>query len=273
MIKTKFYTNVKKLINQEKFLGNSVNHKFLEDLGFFVVKKSFSESTTNKYRIKFLKYLDNKKLNKTSKHPVEVKIEKIDFFKNIFKDEQLKNLVKGFYNGRVGSDFFRIVKKDNKNFSRVFCHQDTGYQIGSFDRYSLFICLTDNNHLNGGMVLYPSTHKFGYLGDAGEISKKVTKNYLKICPDLNAGDVLVMHSALWHESDKNFIRSNRIYLEIHIQDIDEPNTKYNILGTRNRILKPLFKKYNIFSNSRVSRIIKFKKKIHLLEKKLNKING
>ena len=59
MIKTKFYTNVKKSINQEKFLGNSVNHKFLEDLGFFVVKKSFSESTTNKYRIKFSLMEDN----------------------------------------------------------------------------------------------------------------------------------------------------------------------------------------------------------------------
>ena len=117
-------------------------------------------------------------------------------------------------------------------------------------------------------MLYPSTHKFGYLGDAGEISKNITKKYLKICPDLKAGDALVMHSALWHESDKNIIKTNRIYLEIHIQSIDEPSTKYNILGARNKIFKPLFQKNNIFSNSRVSRIINFKKKIKLLEKKL-----
>jgi len=118
------------------------------------------------------------------------------------------------------------------------------------------------------MVVYPASHKFGYLGDAGEISKNITKKYLKTCPDLKAGDVLVMHSALWHESNKNFIKSNRIYLEIHIQNIDEPTTKYNISGTRNKILKPLSQKNNIFSNSRVSRIINFKKKIRLLEKKL-----
>ena len=73
---------------------------------------------------------------------------------------------------------------------------------------------------------------------------------------------------MWHESNKNFIKSNRIYLEIHIQNIDEPTTKYNISGTRNKILKPLSQKNNIFSNSRVSRIINFKKKIRLLEKKL-----
>ena len=121
------------------------------------------------------------------------------------------------------------------------------------------------------MILYPSTHKFGYLGDTGEISKNITKKYLNICPDLKAGDILIMHSALWHESNKNFMKSDRIYLEIHIQNIDEPTTKYNVLGTRKKILKPLFLRNNIFSNSRVSRIINFKKKIRLLEKKLSKI--
>ena len=233
-----------------------------------MVKNAFPLDTVEKYRLKFLKFLEKKKLNKTKQHPVEVKIDKIKYFQKIYKDKNLKKISKGFFKGRVGSDFYRIVKKDVSNSSRVFCHQDTGYQIGGFDRYSIFLCLTNNNHLNGGMVLYPSTHKFGYLGDAGEISKNITKKYLKICPDLKAGDALVMHSALWHESDKNIIKTNRIYLEIHIQSIDEPSTKYNILGARNKIFKPLFQKNNIFSNSRVSRIINFKKKIKLLEKKL-----
>lgn len=259
---------IKKLIKDDKFTAKTVNHKVLHDLGFFVVKNAFPLETVEKYRLKFLKFLEKKKLNKTKQHPVEVKIDKIKYFQKIYKDKNLKKISKGFFKGRVGSDFYRIVKKDVSNSSRVFCHQDTGYQIGGFDRYSIFLCLTNNNHLNGGMVLYPSTHKFGYLGDAGEISKNITKKYLKICPDLKAGDALVMHSALWHESDKNIIKTNRIYLEIHIQSIDEPSTKYNILGARNKIFKPLFQKNNIFSNSRVSRIINFKKKIKLLEKKL-----
>jgi hypothetical protein len=263
-----FLKNIKKLINNGKYIDKTVNHRKLDNLGFFVVKDAFPLDTIKKYRSKFLKFLEKKKLNQTKDHPVEVKIDNIKSFQTIYKDKNLKKISKGFFKGRVGSDFYRIVKKDIRNSSAVFCHQDTGYQVGSFDRYSLFICLTDNNHLNGGMVVYPATHKFGYLGDAGEISKNITKKYLKTCPDLKAGDVLVMHSALWHESNKNFIKSNRIYLEIHIQNIDEPTTKYNISGTRNKILKPLSQKNNIFSNSRVSRIINFKKKIRLLEKKL-----
>jgi mRNA-degrading endonuclease RelE of RelBE toxin-antitoxin system len=270
MNKMSFSKHIKNLINEEKYSGKSVNHRKLDDLGFFVVKNAFPLNTVKKYHFNFLKFFKKKKLSKTKQHPVEVKIEKIKFFQKIYKDKNLKKISKGFFKGRVGSDFYRIVKKDIRNSSAVFCHQDTGYQVGSFDRYSLFICLTDNNHLNGGMVVYPATHKFGYLGDAGEISKNISKKYLKICPDLKVGDVLVMHSALWHESDKNFTKSNRIYLEIHIQNIDEPTTKYNILGSRNKILKPLFQKNNIFSNSRVSRIISFKKKIRLLEKKLSR---
>ena len=117
------------------------------------------------------------------------------------------------------------------------------------------------------MVVYPSTHKFGYLGDAGEISKRITKKFLKICPDLNSGDLLVMHSALWHESSKNLTKRNRIYLEIHIQEIDEPTTKYNILGISHKKLRPLSQKNNIFSNSRVNRIIQFKKKNSKTRKK------
>lgn len=259
---------IDRLINNNKFIDKKINHKTLDDLGFFIVKNAFPLNVTEKYTSTLFKFLKKKKINKTKKHPVEVRIDKLKSFQKIFKDQNLKKITKGFFKGRVGSDFYRIVKKDIRNSSRVFCHQDTGYQIGGFDRFSLFICLTNNNHLNGGMVLYPSTHKFGYLGDAGEISKKITKKYLKICPNLKIGDVLVMHSALWHESNENLNKTNRIYFEIHIQNIDEPTTKYNILGTRNKILKPLFQKNNIFSNSRVSRIISFKKKIRKLERKL-----
>ncbi len=271
MDKKSFNKNLKKLIRNEGFIGKIVKHKVLDDLGFFVVKKALPFDTIEKYRLNFVKSFKKKILNKTKEHPVEVKIEGKKFFEKIYKDKNIKKIAKGFFKGRVGSDFFRIVKKDYRNSSSVFCHQDTGYQLGSFDRYSLFICLTDNNHLNGGMVLYPSTHKFGYLGDTGEISKHITKKYLKICPDLKAGDILIMHSALWHESNENILKSDRIYLEIHIQNIDEPTTKYSILGTRNKIIKPLFERSKIFSNSRVSRIINFKKKIRLLEKKLSQL--
>ena len=165
-----------KNLYKKKFIDKKINHKTLNELGFFILNGAFKSSTINQYKSKLLKNLEKKKIKKTKNHLVEVNIDKIDYFENIFKNKQLKKIVKNFYGGNVGSDFFRIVRKNRKNTSPVFCHQDTGYQFGSFNRYSIFISLTDNNHLNGGLVLYPSTHKFGYLGDTGQISKKITNN-------------------------------------------------------------------------------------------------
>jgi len=256
-------------MKKNHYINSKVNHNILSELGFFVLKNAFKKEDMEKYKSKLLLSLAKKKINKTTGHLVEVKIDQLSFFKNIYKDRKLKNIVKNFYNGNVGSDFYRIVKKDKINASPVFCHQDSGYQFGSFDRYSIFISLTNNNALNGGMVVYPSTHKFGYLGDAGQISGKITKNFEKICPDLEIGDVLIMHSSLWHESGKNFNMKDRIYLEIHIQDANEPSTKFIITGKNKKKIKIPFDKSKIFSNSRTQRIVRFKNKIKQLEKKIS----
>ena len=204
MLKNRFATQVNKDLKKFNFMDRTINHESLDKLGFFVLKKAFKKKTIENYTSVFFHNKKKKIIKKTKNHLVEFKIDKLNFFKKIYKDSQLKKIVKNFYGGNVGSDFFRIVKKDSQNYKPVFCHQDTGYQFGSFDRFSLFISLTKNNKFNGGMVIYPSTHKFGYLGDAGEISKKITKNFIKICPNLDIGDVLVMHSGLWHESNSKY---------------------------------------------------------------------
>jgi hypothetical protein len=263
-----FFTQVAKDKKRLIYIGKKVNHETLDKLGFFVVKNAFKKKTIELYKLKYFNVKKKQLIKKSKNHLVEVKVEKIDYFKKIYKDPQLKKIVKNFYNGNVGSDFFRIVKKDSFNLKPVFCHQDTGYQFGSFDKYSLFISLTMTNNNNGGLIVYPSTHKFGYLGDVGEISKNVTKNFDKICPSLQSGDVLIMHSSLWHESGQNFEKVDRIYLELHIQDINELSTKYNILGKKINRFKIPFEPAKIFSNSRTQRIVLLKNKIKKIERKL-----
>jgi hypothetical protein len=255
------------------YISSEIDHKVLNKLGFFVLQKAFKIKTMDEYKEKLLINFASNKIKKTKNHLVEVKIDRLNFFKKIYKDPQLKKIVKNFYNGNVGSDFFRVVKKDKDNTSAVFCHQDTGYQFGSFNRYSLFISLTNNNSLNGGLIVYPMTHKFGYLGDVGEISKKVTNKFVKYCPSLESGDVLIMHSSLWHESKKNFKKKERIYLEIHIQDSAEPFTKFTIIGKKKSSIGIEFNKNKIFSNSRTQRIIRLKNKLKKIEKKLELVSN
>ena len=259
MIKNKFNSQVAQDLKRLIFIDSKINHKSLDQLGFFILKKGFNKKTIDSYRYNYLNFKKKQKIKKTKNHLVEVKIDKLDSLKEIYKDHQLKKIVKNFYNGNVGSDFIRIVKKDSQNTKAVFCHQDTGYQFGSFNRYSLFISLTNSNESNGGLVIYPSTHKFGYLGDAGEISNKITKNLIKISTNLESGDVLIMHSGLWHESYDNFSKKDRIYLEIHIQDANDPNTIFTLIGKKKNNFSIPFDKNKIFSNSRTQRIIKLKK--------------
>lgn len=268
MVKNKFTSQVIKDLKKIDFTGKEINFTILDKLGFFVLKNVFNQKIMNQYKSELFKNQKKQFIKKTKNHLVEVKIDKLNFFKKIYKNPQLKKIVKNFYNGNVGSDFFRIVKKDFKNTKPVFCHQDTGYQFGSFNRYSLFISLTKNNNLNGGLVVYPSTHKFGYLGDAGEISKKITKDFVKVCPSLECGDVLVMHSSLWHESQENFEKKDRIYLEVHIQDANDLSTKFLISGKRNNLPTIPFDKSKIFSNSRTQRIIMLKKEVNKIKKKI-----
>lgn len=265
MIKDKFNNQFHKYLKNKDYIGSKIDHNILDKLGFFVFKKAFKKKIIDQYRHKFLNNLKKKNISKTKNHLVEVKVDKLDFFKKIYKESSLKKIVKNFYNGNVGSDFYRVVKKDRDNSSSVFCHQDSGYQFGSFDRYSLFIALTENNNLNGGLIVYPSTHQFGYLGDVGEISKKITKNFNKVCPNLEVGDVLIMHSSLWHESDENFEKKDRIYLEVHIQNANDPSTKFMIVGKRKNTVGIPFDKNKIFSNSRVQRIVALKNKLKKIE--------
>lgn len=261
-------TYTKQLISKKRYYGKKVNHKVLNELGFYILKNVFNDKIINNYKSEFLSKTNNKKLKKTKTHLVEYKIHESPFFKKIYSEKDLKSIVKSFYNGNVGSDFFRIVSKDKNNTMGVFCHQDVGYQMGSFERYSLFISLTDNNYNNGGLIVYPCTHKFGYLGDTGEISKKITTKLNKIKTDLKSGDVLIMHSALWHESHKNKNKLDRIYFEIHIQDANEPTTRYMIIGKNKKNIMIKFDRNKIFSNSRKQRIAKYKKQLLSLKKQI-----
>jgi hypothetical protein len=256
------------LIKEKKFIGNKINFKILNYLGIFIIKKAFSDKIIFNYKEKYFENLRAKKIKKTRYHLTQVKISDTNALTKIIKENKFKDIVKNFYNGNVGCDFIRIVKKDLKNSGYLFLHQDTGYLVGGVDRYSLFIALTKCNYDNGGIIVYPGTHKFGYLGDVGEISKSLTKKFPKIQSNLEPGDVLVMHSSTWHESPENKVLKDRIYLEVHIQNAVEPNTKFLICGKKNLTeWKLAGEKELIFSNSRVKKIKKLYKEISLLKNK------
>ena len=116
---------------------------------------------------------------------------------------------------------FRFVVKDARSAAPVFLHQDCGYHVGSATKLSAFVALSDVTPENGGMRFWLGTHKYGYLGDVGEIDRKHTESHRSICPVLAPGDVVLMHSALWHESGPNVSGPNRVLADIIYQRGDD----------------------------------------------------
>lgn len=122
----------------------------------------------------------------------------------------------------------------------------------------MFIPLTTCNLSNGSLQLFPGTHKFGYLGDAGEINLKVLPISLKKCtPDLNQGDILIMNSNLFHQSGYNFDASERIIVEIHILDSREPSSRYLISGLKQDKYQNFLSPEQLFSDSRTQKLKRF----------------
>ena len=258
---------IERFLQSESFLGNKIDFEVLDFLGAFVLKQAFMPATINKYTNAYFDLMKAGSIKKTAFHFTEVKLNEHSFLRDMVREPEFIQVAEKFFEGRVGSDFIRIVKKDANNSQPVFMHQDCGYQIGSLERYSFFIALTDCNPTNGGLSLYPGTHHFGYLGDVGEIKDVLPSGYPKMTPDLKAGDILIMHSAIWHQSFASISGEDRVYLEVHIQSIDEPTTNVEICGERRSPWRLHLKEDAIFIDSRTQRLRKLYKEIEHLKSK------
>ncbi len=242
-------------IESKKYIGTTVDFNALKKLGCFVLKNAIPENVIGEYYANYKKLLSSGLIKKDDYHLTLVELGAADELQKIVFNKDFFEVASKFFEGRVGSDFVRIVKKDSTNFSKVFLHQDTGYQIGGFEKYSLFIALTECNEDNGGLTLLPGTHHFGYLGDAGEINEKILpKNYPRITPNAEPGDILIMHSSTWHESPQSKNLKDRVYLEVHIQPLDEPTTRWEICGKRTSNWVLHANEDQIFKDSRTQRI-------------------
>jgi ectoine hydroxylase-related dioxygenase (phytanoyl-CoA dioxygenase family) len=242
------------IIKQEQHIKESIDIGLLEKTGCFVLKNALSKKTIQKYYDAYKEEITAGTLKRTQHHITEVKITQNSLLLNIIKEPEFVAVASKFFHGQVGVDFIRVVKKDQVDTAAVFLHQDTGYQMGRFERYSLFIALTECRPDNGGLALYPGTHHFGYLGDAGEINEVLPPNYPLLQPVLAAGDIIIMHSAVWHKSPQNSTGTERIYLEVHLQHIDEPSTQFEVCGSKTSPWSLKLSPNELFKNSRTQRL-------------------
>lgn len=161
----------------------------------------------------------------------------------------------------------RFVVKDRYRLGDIFLHTDFPYHYGWPNKASAFLALSTVNRDNGGMYFYPGTQQFGYLADTGELNADVLPEcWPVVSPSLDAGDVVLMHSATWHGSHPFSHGPNRILADIIYQPADDPSGVALLRGqwqTELRIDKDM--KARLYKRSRVTRLVELQKKLDAAE--------
>jgi ectoine hydroxylase-related dioxygenase (phytanoyl-CoA dioxygenase family) len=217
-----------KIISEIKENGYSILENFFDTQDLDFIKKSFLQSLNYIHQSKETdlkkKYYEIKKFNpKLKSHFYDLMPRNINMLKLIHSDP-IVSLIKEFFNTEVlfsGRPAIHVHDKENDKL--LDAHQETN-QIAR-DIILFWCSLWDTNEQNGGLTIYPGSHKNGYLEHSLEhptlkekawtknythISEEKLKQYKKINLNVKAGSVVLVHSALVHSGyplkDKEQVR-------------------------------------------------------------------
>ena len=160
----------------------------------------------------------------------------------------------------------RFVVKDQHSRGPVFLHQDYPYHLGWPNKASAFVPLSPMTPDNGGLVFYPGTHQYGYLGDAGEINPEVLPpDWPAYSPSVAPGDIVLMHSLTWHRSGPHVGGPDRVLADIIYQPADDPS---GIALLRGQWRTEIFldrKQTRLFVRSRTTRLVELQREVDALK--------
>lgn len=176
------------------------------------------------------------------------------------KHPNLLDAVQAVFGPDIALYNHRFVVKDHHATGDVFMHQDSGYHVGFMRKASMFVALTRMDNLNGGLHFVMGSHKYGYLGDTGEIAGK----HLTSTFTLNPGDAILMHSATWHRSSANYSKLDRILADIIYQPANDPSGTELLCGEWKCVPQAWLRKDGILARSRVSRIRELEEQVAAL---------
>ena len=223
--------SLRAILESEAYAGDVLDPEILTQIGFFVVRGALAPARAEEFLDIFRTGFNDGTLTKNPLHPTELKLNGVAAFDALHEEPGFQAMWPHLYGGNVGSSFMRMLIKNENYPNPVPLHQDIGYQCGGIEQYSLFTSLSDAHPENGGLQLYPGTHQLGYLGDVGKLNPAVLPEGFPVAaPRLQAGDVLVMHSATWHFSEPYIRGNDRVYLELHILPADSPFSQRTIHG-------------------------------------------
>lgn len=215
--------------------SSSLDRAVFDQLGVQVVRGAIPQSLVSEWQDMWTDFSDQRngaaRILDNQSNPVEVKASLPEDLYSISANDALLDQVEKIFGSNIGLFHRRFVVKDKSSTGEIMLHQDTGYHYGSIEKASLFMALSPVNKNNGAMSLYPGTHRFGYLGDAGKINgSMLPEDWPIVCPELEPGDFMFMHSATWHFSTEFVTGPDRVMTDFIYQNSADPSTIATVRG-------------------------------------------
>jgi ectoine hydroxylase-related dioxygenase (phytanoyl-CoA dioxygenase family) len=252
----------------DKVEGEKFDKDIFDKAGVFVVRNALPKNLVEEWRKEWDIFYEEKLANGRNvnvNNPVDLKEELPPTLAKIYKNDILLDYVQKVFGENIALYNHRFVIKDRFSRGEIFLHQDFCYHVGMPSKASFFVPLSYAGKTNGGLTYYLGTHKYGFLGDAGEINpEQFNEKWPQYTPELQPGDFAIMNSLIWHTSGVNEAGIDRIVADIIYQPANDPSGKELLRGKwqtdffidRNRNPKDFFKW------SRVTRLVELNEKIN-----------
>lgn len=218
---------------KDKIESNTFDKQVYDVTGVFIMRNVIPQDVIKEWQDEWNEFYTSlgDKRNVHLANPVELKENLPAKLSTMYRNEVLVNTAKLIHGEDVALYNHRFVIKDKFSLDKVMLHNDACYHLGYLNKCSFFVPLSISNKDNGGLTFHLGTHKYGYLGDAGEINPNAFDiKWPKVTPELNPGDFAIMNSSVWHESGPNVAQIDRIVADIHYQPANDPTGKELLSG-------------------------------------------
>jgi len=207
--------------------SDTFDKEAFEAAGIFILRNAIPKELMNDWVNEWNMFYDTRLKNGRDvnmANPVALKEPLPEKLNNIYKNSIVLDHVERVFGPHIGIYHNRFVIKDKYSPGEVFLHHDYCYHAGFPVKASFFIPITYSGKKNGGLTFYAGTHKYGSLGDAGEIDPAQFKEvWPEVTPELNPGDIAIMNSLVWHKSGINENGEDRIVADIIYQPANDPS--------------------------------------------------